>query len=566
LFFVSLLATACRNDSMEEYIECDDGCKLLSELYDKTDYVLPMTLFNDLGREIKKLILNDKVLDLPFGASMKLEKSGFYELIIQYEDEYTPDKTILFTLVSKEREAAEWGIEEWIPEAFTTSSLASETVNVFYPRYYVEGCSLPIVFYTMENDHIAPLYTDATYTETNRTFFIKRGVGSISLSPEEITDALSFDIGGRPVDVPVQSSQQTTVLLSGEITDNLTIETNSLVKITGDLHLGSGVSLTVNPGAVILVDEGINVSNEGAIYFNGVPDNPILVTCSASGMYWGGFLSSGTGAIINSNYTFFCQSGYHQGTYDHWGHAKWQALFRIEQSALTLNHCFILDNLGQIFYPVNATLNFESILVQRARTGGQINYSTLSIHNSIFTDFPDDSQVYQDHDNDAIYINASDVTVDSCTFMFAKDDGFDSGLDEGGTVTISNARFEACFHEGAALSSGGEVTKNHSFRNCIFTNCGQGVELGFSSPNHTVRAEDCLFLNNYIGIRYGDNYDWSGVYGQMYIKNSLSLNNGKDVWNMIRKIWAPRIDHMHFDNVKVSALVPQYPDLEIYSE
>ena len=73
---------------------------------------------------------------------------------------------------------------------------------------------------------------------------------------------------------------------------------------------------------------------------------------------------------------------------------------------------------------------------------------------------PDD---FQDKDNDALYLSASDAEIENTTFMYAKDDGLDSGNQEGGEINLTNCRFEACFHEGAALSSGGTVVKNHTF-------------------------------------------------------------------------------------------------------
>ena len=137
------------------------------------------------------------------------------------------------------------------------------------------------------------------------------------------------------------------------------------------------------------------------------------------------------------------------------------------------------------------------------------------------------------------------------------------GNEEGGDINLTNCRFEACFHEGAALSSGGSVFKNHSFKGCTFINCGQGLELGFSSPNHTVKVDNCLFLYNGVGIRYGDNYTWSEVDGKMLIKNSFSLYNDLDVWNMVHMTWSPKIENMSFENIWVSKYSAQYPELRI---
>jgi hypothetical protein len=72
-----------------------------------------------------------------------------------------------------------------------------------------------------------------------------------------------------------------------------------------------------------------------------------------------------------------------------------------------------------------------------------------------------------------------------------------------------------------------------------------------------------MFINNGIGIRYGDNYDWSDVSGKMLIKNSSSLNNGKDIWNMVRMIWSPKLENLSFENTVVSKFCPQYPELGI---
>jgi hypothetical protein len=354
--------------------------------------------------------------------------------------------------------------------------------------------------------------------------------------------------------------------LQGTITENIEIPANSLVKISGNLNVTSGGSITIHEGTILLINEAVDINHQGPITFLGTATNPIFVTCIDENKFWGGFITSVATGEINAEYTIFCQSGYHESGNYNWGHAQRQALFYTKNSTLTLNHCFFLDHIGQVFYPQNSTLTIDNILVQRVKTSGQLNNTKISIHNSVFTDFPDDSQVYQDYDNDALYINASDATIDNCIFMFAKDDGLDSGGNEGGTLNITNCRFEACFHEGAALSSQNSVIKNHNFLHCVFTNCGQGLELGFSSPNHTVMADHCEFYKNGIGIRYGDNYAWSVVNGKMIIKNSSSLNNDVDVWNMVCMDWLPKLGNMKFENTFVSKLCPQYPDLKIFSE
>ncbi len=543
---------------------CDNDSRLLSELKTRTNHYLPFTLCNDINEEFEQILLNREEIDLDFRNQLMFETSGFYELILNYKDTDKENDTLLFTLITEEREPAEWGIEAWIPAPVITEPIPQCNIMSIYPRQYVNGMGIPFIFYLMDNGSPVEGYYLASSLASGEDFNIKHGVGSIMLVEDIIDEAQEFTIGDEELTLNISNVEEITLTLSGEILENTTIPENTIVRVTGDLTISGNASLTINDGVVLLIDEAINIRNDGPITINGTEENPVLVTCTQKEKYWGGFISEDHNSVINASYTIFCQSGYHHtGDYANWGHAKRQALFYTHNSELNLNHCYMIDHIGQIFYPISSTLNLESILVQRVKTSGQLNYTHTDITNSIFTDFPDDSQEYRDEDNDALYINASDVTIDNCIFMFAKDDGIDSGADEGGTVTVTNTRFEACFHEGAALSSKNEVTKNHIFQNCIFFNCGQGLELGYSSPNHVVTAENCRFIENYIGIRYGDNYDWSSVLGHMYIRNSQSLYNGKDVWNMVRNLWAPRLENMHFENVQVSSFVEQYPELEV---
>ncbi len=147
--------------------------------------------------------------------------------------------------------------------------------------------------------------------------------------------------------------------------------------------------------------------------------------------------------------------------------------------------------------------------------------------------------------------------------MYSKDDGIDSGEGGGGTIVINNCWFESNIHEGLALSSMSPLTKNHYVKNSTFVNCGQGLELGYSSENHYVEVIDCQFYNNRVGIRYGDNYKMP-VRGNILIKNCESIDNySKDIWNMVRKNWKPKKDNMKFVNCKVSKAVKLYPNLII---
>jgi hypothetical protein len=557
------LLQGCKKKDDNITTEPPEGCINLSELVTKQDYYLPFALIND-DMQIKSAILNNKTIDLSYGEFYEFKETGFYELILIYKDSEQENDTILFTTKTEEREDSEWGIRTWVPDPFVPVPMGSEAVEMYYPQRYTDSIKLPFIFYIKKSGTIKEIYCEGECLASGDTFNIKMGAGSVNIAASAISNRVNFRIGGKQFSASPVKVTHTDMELKGIINSAVEIPANSLVRITGNLNIASTGSLIVHEGAVILVDEGLDINLSGPAVFTGTAKNPVFVTCSRKNKFWGGFITRVSGGTIEAEYTIFCQSGYHDSDGYNWGHSGRQALFYTENSTLTLNHCFMLDHIGQIFYPQNATLTFDDILVQRAQTGGQVNYSDLTIRNSVFTDFPDDSYVFRDEDNDALYLSASDAEIENTIFMFAKDDGLDSGNEEGGEINLTNCRFEACFHEGAALSSGNSAVKNHTFTECVFTNCGQGLELGFSSPNHMVVADKCLFLYNGVGIRYGDNYDWSEVDGKMLIKNSFSLYNDKDVWNMVRMNWSPKLQNMVFENTRVSALCPQYPGLELY--
>jgi hypothetical protein len=558
---ILLMVQGCKKED-KKIPAVPEGSINLSELSNRHDYYLPFAVINDTSI-ISSAILNNETIVFAQGDFIEFKETGFYELILKYKDPQHANDTILFTTKTEERELSEWGIRAWIPAPFKTSRLSSEEVVMYYPRRYAGLINVPFIFYVRESGITKSIYCQGKCNSSGDKFNIKQGTGSVNVAASALSSKTDFVVGGKQLSASLTMTSEQPIVLEGTIDTPVDIPANSLVSITGNLNISSTGSLTVHEGVLILVDEALDINVDGPVIFSGTADNPVFVTCSRDNKFWGGFITRVAGGTIDAQYTIFCQSGYHDSDGYNWGHAGRQALFYTENSTLKLDHCFILDHIGQIFYPQYATLILDDILIQRAQTGGQLNYTNLTLHNSVLTDFPDDSYIFSDADNDALYLNASDAEIDNTIFMFAKDDGLDSGAGEGGDITVTNSRFEACFHEGAALSSISPAVKTHSFSGCVFTNCGQGLELGYSSPNHTVVADNCTFLNNGIGIRYGDNYDWSEVDGTMVVRNSVSLYNDKDIWNMVRMNWSPRTENLSFENTQVSKFCPQYPGLEI---
>ena len=533
----------------------------LDQLEDKKEYVGALVVDGSsyMGNPVDRIELNGS--QSPVNA-IQLNSAGYYRIeIFQEESRRTGPALVRVVILDPERGETEWGLPPWIPENPENGSLGNQSVTLLHAPAAPLDLAIPMVVVLEGELTLSDSYLDAAIASVG--FRIKRGVGSVQIPP--LGSDYDVTIGQANFQLHIQNMDAPPQNLSGELSADLDVPAGSYLHIPADLTITEGVTVRIDSGCFFTVAPEINIHNNGTVVLNGTAGAPVTFTCSVEDAFWGGFIGNSSGNRIEASHTIFSKSGFHTGGDYAYGHAGRQALFYSENGELKLDHCYMIDHIGQIFYPLSCTLDLSDCLVQRVKTGGQMNQSELLMNRCVFTDFPDDSDNYRDEDNDGLYLNECNASISNSVFMYAKDDGLDSGASGGGEVYINNCRFEANYHEGAALSSGSTVIKLHHFRNSVFTNNGQGLELGYSSPNHQVIADSCTFYRNGVGIRFGDCYDWGNYRGYIHVQNSFSLeNNYYDVWNMNRKDWAADTSHMSFENVYVSTPDPIYPELIVY--
>lgn len=542
---------------------CVDKAESLTfdDLTDKSLYSEGFTIHCRHFKEqkIKSVIVNNKRAENT--DIYDFIESGYYHIEILTLN--NPKKHIIrFVILDNERGEAEWGLKKFTPKEISYDVWDNSELRIIMPKKAPKDMSVPIILIcgneTKRNSYNLP----ASFQD--ELFKIKRGIGSInriisSNSNHKIT------VADSEYPISIDTFKIKLPELPDTIQHNTSIDADILICLEKDLYIPVGISLTINEGTLLSIDPGINIYNKGQIIFNGAKDNPITISCSNTDDFWGGFISTGNANSIEATYTIFCQSGYHDSKDFQYGHARRQALFFMENGLLKLEQCFMIDHIGQVLHPSNSTIEIKNSLIQRAITGGQVNYSNLKIDNTVFSDFPENFHDYQDKDNDCLYIKASDAIINNSVFMYAMDDGIDTGEKQGGSVQITNCLFESIYHEGAALSSRDEVVKSHTFKNCIFRNCGQGLEMGYSSKNHHAEVDSCIFSKNIVGIRWGDNYDYYQHEGTMHVSNSYSFDNEfYDIWNMNPETWEADTSKMTFTNVYINKAYPMHRDLIIY--
>ncbi len=565
LIMVALLSAtgACRKDppDVPDPVEFPETDITLDELEDKGEYgegmIVDARVFQ--GEETDHVVLNDSAIYDPL--ALDLTTPGYYGIEVHGNSGGQP-RVIRVVVLDPERGTPEWGLPPWTPRGPDMESIGNQEVRLVHPAGVPPGSVFPLV--VMVDGELTASLVNLEASAGSGAFLIKRGSGSTWISAgDDGTGELV--IGHRSFPVEPVLLTEAPIALGGMLTESIRIPDGTLVEIGEDLTIPAGVVLTIGQGAYVSVAPATDIHLAGSLVVQGTAGSPVVFTCSDPEDYWGGVIGKGSGNRVEASHAIFGRSGFHAGGDYSWGHAHRQALFYAENGSIRLDHCYMIDHIGQVFYTESSIVELSQCLIQRAKTGGQLNGTSLTIDRSVFTDFPDDTDQYRDEDNDALYLVNCVAHISRSFFMFAKDDGIDSGSGSyGGDVTVTRSRFESVFHEGAALSGGTTSSdKIQRFYNCLFLDCGQGLELGFSAPNHTVIADSCRFLRNGIGIRYGDNYDF-GNYGTLHVSNSESLGNvTRDVWNMDRKDWEADTAHMVFENVWVSRAVPMYPELQV---
>lgn len=109
---------------------------------------------------------------------------------------------------------------------------------------------------------------------------------------------------------PVPSTDTTAVVISGEITGNVTWSSNHTYLLRGFVYVVDGATLTIQPGTIIKGDKPtvgtLIVERGGKILADGTPVNPIVFTSNAPVGFrnrgdWGGLVLCGKAPVNNGD-------------------------------------------------------------------------------------------------------------------------------------------------------------------------------------------------------------------------------------------------------------------------
>ena len=533
---------------------------------DKTKYsnTVTFTVIADPGAATTTATVDG--VPVAVGSPVTITAVSYHELKAESRDAgnaIVDTQTRRFIVHASVRAGSEDGIPPHtpfrsVPDA--PSAFVGKTLKVSAPAAWPVGMPVPVAVMLRdganENVRLNGVVAFGAFPQT--TAFMRRGWGSVQAPAataagttnlaarvNSLTASRAITYEAAPVFTTVSGAIGTTYWPA-----------NSRIHVTGTLTVNAGATLTVGAGTIVKIYTGTATNGtaaeirvDGTLQVNGTEANPVVFCPDSVGQRWGGIELRVATSVVNAQHTFFTGSGEDETwTANNAGvagasHQGEQMLFLVVGSGsgtnygaqLLLTDCFAIDNQQIMNSKTNVRIELLRTLYQRAITSGELSGAKLTIDRSALIEFPSETSNFVNDDNDGLYLTNGELSITNTVIGFTKDDGVDSGGGGGDnpftaaadiTPFLSqNNWYEGTTHEGNSLSGTREV----NFIGCVFLNCGQGVEAGYSEgsfngPNATV--DGCLFVSNMVGVRWGDNYGPGYTYNPTHeVKNSIILNS-----------------------------------------
>ncbi|MEA3367253.1 MAG: hypothetical protein U9R68_03955, partial [Planctomycetota bacterium] len=257
---------------------------------------------------------------------------------------------------------------------------------------------------TLASDNPAVTLSDDTVTLYN-------GLGSALVT---FTGSGDFNLTATVDDLQEAAgltdwSAQPVTEVSGSLASSETW--SGIVHVTGgDYTIPDGVTLTLDPGTLVLVDGvasgtgGTDIDVAGAIQSLGTAASPVTITAQAAGENWGE-LDFQDAEPSTFQYTSILQAGHSP----HAGHSNSGPAIRASGSTLLFDHANLTDHAGKVMHTTSGNdLTLTDSLMARSIMGPEIAGTALLMEDTWLLD------MHAADDADGIYIH-SQGTGQTCT-------------------------------------------------------------------------------------------------------------------------------------------------------
>ena len=236
----------------------------------------------------------------------------------------------------------------------------------------------------------------------------------------------------------------------------------------GDYEIPSGVTLTLEPGAIVLIDgvssgsSGADINISGSIQSLGTSESPVTITAYETGKNWGELHHDDAKPSV-FQYTNINNAGRSPGV----GHSGSGPMFRVSNSEIIFDHANLTDNAGKLMHATSGSdLIFRNCLFARCVMGPEISATALLFEDSWIT------EMSARDDADGIYVH-SQQTGQRCIMRHGVSANIvDDGIDLlGADILIEDFIVRDCDDKGISAYNG-ETTISH----CLVVNNNRAPE------------------------------------------------------------------------------------------
>ncbi len=367
-------------------------------------------------------------------------------------------------------------------------------------------------------DAIIEITSPINSASTPNKIEIYNGVGSGLVQVDTETDTLTFMIavGSHQIETTIQNQMAIEpTAVSGEIATDTTW--SGIVEVASDVTVLSGVTLTIAPGTLVLV-EGVETTVEqsigthlivdGTLSSNGTAEQPVTFTAADHTRPWGGInVSGGSVDLKHTNITF-------AGNSRRGGHTMTGPAIRLtNDGSFSLTDGAISDIYGKTMQANTGQVNIERSLLTRSVMGPETQRTGVSITDTWIVDM--DGRFRYDEivdDNDGIYLHAAQLPIELRRSVVAnvRDDGIDTA---GATALFEDMIVRNIVDKGFSVS-GGQVGIEHS----LIADVGIGVE---TKVNTTASPQTTINRTTIANAQFGVRAEGNSSEVQNLVTNSI---------------------------------------------
>jgi len=219
----------------------------------------------------------------------------------------------------------------------------------------------------------------------------------------------------------------------------------------GDFTIPAGVTLTLSPGTLVLIEgvssgsDGTDIDVQGGIQSLGTAASPVTFTCLGDGQNWGE-LHFVDAAPSTFRYTHITRAGRSPPV----GHSHSGPAIRVANSTLLFDQVALTDHAGKIMDAGAGTdLTFRRCLLARSVMGPEVTGTALRFEDGWITD------MHAGDDADGIYIH-DQLAGQQCRIRRSVIAGMDDdGVDTlGSEIRIEDSIIRDCRDKGVSVYGG----------------------------------------------------------------------------------------------------------------